>query len=335
MSDRRASYPGRDSKDIQQTLNRPRRQTDSDPDSSSDSDSDSSTTESSNSTLRHRNNRMRNQQQYPRSSSADRQHASDRFGGLTKVQTAPVRRTKARPASDSENRRRHQPRGYYHGDSDSSSTDSDSDSSDSPSSSPSKGAKSTTGASSSSYNKRPKTRLEKRVDAILNTFGLLHMKNEPSKRQLASPDPEKYAQQKQALQAAVTAAAIEAWRSHSKPGGLNLEKIIRVIVAGIAAGGMDILVDSKPGHNTLRDIAEAVVGGLATSKSLGGKITHRREGGTRGQMIDGFIAFAASKMVKPPKQDELDRRKKEFAKRPRSVEPPRRPAGSSSRRHQR
>ncbi|KAF3928623.1 hypothetical protein AA313_de0205214 [Arthrobotrys entomopaga] len=260
-----------------------------------------------------------------RSSSARRHHSSDKSNALT---AAPRndRSVGTKAFSDSENRIKRRSRDHhrrsrrYSEDDDDNDSDwrHDSDDSSDDSSSDSKGDMS---VSSSNYHARPKSRLEKKVDEILDALGLLHIKHDPSKRQLASPDPEKYAHQKQALQAAVTAAAIEAWRSHSKPGGFNLHKVIRILVAAIAAGGADILIESRPGHDNMRDIAEAVVGGLATSKTLGGKITHRREGGAQGKMIDGFIALAASKMVKPPKPEEVDRRKKNLGKRSRSMGP--------------
>ncbi|RVD82101.1 uncharacterized protein DFL_006537 [Arthrobotrys flagrans] len=266
--------------------------------------------DSSDSDYRHKPQRKR------RSSSARRQYASGKLKGLTEAaQHEPARRRRA----VSEYRARHRRR--FDSDSsiqDDSRSESDSESDDSSSEDDSSGRRSNGDMSvaSSSYNKRPKTKLERKVDEVLDAFGLLHIKNNPSRRQLSSPDPEKYAKQKQALQAAVTAAAIEAWRSHSKPGGFNLQKVIRVLVAAIAAGGVDVLVENRPGHDKMRDIAEAVVGGLATSKTLGGKITHRREGGAQGTMIDGFIALAASKMVKPPKQDEIEWKKKKYAKKP-------------------
>ncbi|KAJ6255896.1 hypothetical protein Dda_9355 [Drechslerella dactyloides] len=274
-------------------------------------------------------------QRHRRSSSARRQYASDQAAGLTRApysqheqreQQKPIKRSKT--VSDSESRRKHRSRGFDddddddEDDDDNSSDDSDSDSGsnddddddDSSDDSSGKETKGDMSVASSNYHKRRKTRLQKKVDEVLDALGILHIKHNPSKRQLASPDPEKYALQKQALQAAVTAAAIEAWRSHSKPGGLNMQKVIGVVVAAIAAGGVDILVDSNPGHNKMKDLAEAIVGGLATSKTLGGKITHRREGGAQGKMIDGFIAMAASKMVRPPKPEEVEKRKKAKAK---------------------
>lgn len=227
--------------------------------------------------------------------------------------------------SDTEVRRGSRSRGYYY-DSGSEGDDADSDSSDGDDSEvESSKTHGDTSVASSKHNKQKKTKLEKRVDGVLDALGLLHVKNSSSRRQFASQDPEKYAKQKQALQAAVTAAAIEAWRSHSKPGGFNIQKVIRVAVAAIAAGGIDVLVESKPEHDSIRDIAEALVGGLATSNTLGGRITHRREGGARGKMIDGFIALAASKMVRPLKPGEIERRKKDM-ERSRSLGP------SSSRR---
>ncbi|KAK6359201.1 hypothetical protein TWF696_000365 [Orbilia brochopaga] len=276
-----------------------------------------------------------------RSSSARRQYASDQRAGLTRAsqpqQQDSIKRSKT--VSDSDNRKKRRSRGFQDSDSDSSDdSDSGSDSgsdenySDDDDDSSDKETKGDMSVASSSYHKRKKTRLEKKVDEVLDALGLLHIKHSPSKRQLSSPDPEKYAQQKQALQAAVTAAAIEAWRSHSRPGGFNAQKVVRVIVAAIAAGGVDILMDNHPGHEKMRDIAEAVVGGLATSKTLGGKITHRREGGAQGKMIDGFIALAASKMVRPPKPEEVERRKKAKAKRSQSAEPSKRSSSGSRRR---
>ncbi|KAK6528608.1 hypothetical protein TWF281_009846 [Arthrobotrys megalospora] len=293
----------------------------------SDSESSDASSDSSN-----HNHQIRRKKRSP---SAHRQCASDELKGLTKTpHPAAVRRRRA--VSDSENRLKRRSRSYY-SDSDSSSqedSESDSQHDDSSSEDDSSGrhSKGDMSVVSSNRHGRPRTKLEKKVDEILDAFGLLHIKNNPSRRQLASPDPEKYAKQKQALQAAMTAAAIEAWRSHSKPGGFNLQKVIQILVAAIAAGGVDVLVDNEPGHNKMRDLAEAVVGGLATSKTLGGKITHRREGGTKGTIIDGFIALAASKMVKPPKPDEVEWRKKKLAQRSKSMEPSKRRQSSSRKR---
>ncbi|KAK6345758.1 hypothetical protein TWF718_007665 [Orbilia javanica] len=266
--------------------------------------------------------------QRKRRSSDRRRYAPDKSTGLTK---APPREPSSRKKPVSESRYRGQRRLNSNRSSQcdsESDTDSELTGFSSKDSSPHRHAKDDMTIGTSGY-KRPRTKLEKKVDEVLDAFGLLHIKNNPSKRQLSSPDPEKYVKQKQALQAALTAAAIEAWRSHSRPGGFNLQKVIRVLAAAIAAGGVDVLVENRPGHDKMRDIAEAVVGGLATSKALGGKITHRREGGAQGTMIDGFIALAASKMVKPPKQDEIKWRKKRYATGPKRTDPSRQKRSSS------
>jgi len=110
-------------------------------------------------------------------------------------------------------------------------------------------------------------------------------------------DPDRKKKQMQALQAAITAAAVEAYRSRKEPGGFTAQKLMRIAGAAIAAGGLDAIVDKNPNSGSLRHIAEAVVGGLATSKTVGPSIRHRREGGMKGRARDGLVAAAAGKIA--------------------------------------
>ena len=128
-------------------------------------------------------------------------------------------------------------------------------------------------------------------------------KSDKEKDEKAEQRAKEQTEQKQkikaAIQAAITAAAVEAWRTRKDPGGLmTTKKAMQVAGAALAAGGLDtLMMHGGDKHEHFAKMAEAVVGGLATSATLGGKITHKREGGAQGKMIDSFITVVSAKAM--------------------------------------
>ncbi|MCJ1336042.1 hypothetical protein MMC09_001317 [Bachmanniomyces sp. S44760] len=74
----------------------------------------------------------------------------------------------------------------------------------------------------------------------------------------------------QAVKAALTAGAVEAFRSRKEPGGWAGDKGKRVLTAAIGAGGIDGIVDRDPNKHGMRHTAEAVIGGLAGNRLING-----------------------------------------------------------------
>ena len=118
-----------------------------------------------------------------------------------------------------------------------------------------------------------------------------------------------------AAKAALTAGAVEAFRSRKEPGGWAGPKGRRVLTAAVGAGGIDGLLNSgKDGGGGKLDSLQAVIGGLASnrlingsrdkdgsrsrSRSRGGRGGDDRGGGGGGlaALGAGGLAAAAGKM---------------------------------------
>ncbi|KAF3185885.1 hypothetical protein TWF788_003933 [Orbilia oligospora] len=132
------------------------------------------------------------------------------------------------------------------------------------------------------------------VEDLLAAIGVLQSKNKDDRshsRSAGASGPDDEARKKktrEALQAALTAAAMEAFRTR-KDGKITPQRLMQIAGAAIAAGGLDVLVEKagslgngKSGGEggSMRSLIESVVGGLATSKTLGGK---GGKHGTRGE----------------------------------------------------
>ena len=75
----------------------------------------------------------------------------------------------------------------------------------------------------------------------------------------------------QAAQAALTAAAAEAWRSRKEPGGiLDPVKARRILTAAAGAGGIDALADRHPDDHSKRNLGEGAIGGLLLNRLVNG-----------------------------------------------------------------
>ena len=84
----------------------------------------------------------------------------------------------------------------------------------------------------------------------------------------------------QAVKAAATAGAAEAWRSRKEPGGWTGAKGQRILTAAIGAGGIDGALSGKdPDKKGTRHTIEAVIGGLAGNRLLNGPRSRSRSRG--------------------------------------------------------
>jgi len=115
--------------------------------------------------------------------------------------------------------------------------------------------------------------------------------------------PEHGAKIQQAVQAALTAGAVEAFRSRNEPGPWTGEKGKRVLTAAIGAGGVDRAIDRDPNKNSTRHTVEAVIGGLVANRLANGPRSRSRSrsrgrgGGGSGlkELAAGGLAAAAGK----------------------------------------
>ncbi len=83
----------------------------------------------------------------------------------------------------------------------------------------------------------------------------------------------------QALKAAVTAGAAEAFRSRNQPGGWGGDKGKRVLTAAISAGGVDKLIDRDPNKHGKRNVLGSALAGLATNRLVNGSRSRSRSRG--------------------------------------------------------
>ena len=100
----------------------------------------------------------------------------------------------------------------------------------------------------------------------------------------------------QAAKAALTAAAVEAWRSRKEPGGyLQGEKARRILTAAAGAGGIDALVDKNPDRHEGRHVGEGALGGLLLNRLVNGSREEdfsrngRRSGRSRSRSRGGTL----------------------------------------------
>lgn len=87
----------------------------------------------------------------------------------------------------------------------------------------------------------------------------------------------------QALKAAVTAGAAEAFRSRNQPGGWGGDKGKRVLTAAISAGGVDKLIDRDPNKHGKRNVIGSALAGLATNRLVNGSRSRSRSRGRDGR----------------------------------------------------
>ncbi|PLB43869.1 hypothetical protein P170DRAFT_430878 [Aspergillus steynii IBT 23096] len=112
----------------------------------------------------------------------------------------------------------------------------------------------------------------------------------------------------QAVKAAVTAGAVEAFRSRKDPGEWTGAKGKRILTAAITAGGTDGLVDRDPNKHSKRHVIESTLAGLAANHFMNGshsrsRSRHRGRSKSRG----GFGDLAASGALAAAGKEAYDR----------------------------
>ncbi|KAE8348288.1 hypothetical protein BDV28DRAFT_164671 [Aspergillus coremiiformis] len=80
----------------------------------------------------------------------------------------------------------------------------------------------------------------------------------------------------QAMKAALTAGAVEAFRVRNEPGEWTGEKGKRILTAALTAGGTDGLVDRDPNKHSKRHIIESTLAGLAANRLVNGPRSRSR-----------------------------------------------------------
>lgn len=135
-------------------------------------------------------------------------------------------------------------------------------------------------------------------DDFMMSLGLAAPKSQYHRTQEEEEQHEQQrAQLRKAVQAALTAGAVEAWRTRSLEGSKK-HKALRIALAAGAAGGLDVLVARNiKQQGKFAGIAESVLGGMAASSTLGGQVAHKRPGGAGVKVGDGIIAVGAGKLM--------------------------------------
>ncbi|KAJ5137868.1 uncharacterized protein N7443_009841, partial [Penicillium atrosanguineum] len=87
----------------------------------------------------------------------------------------------------------------------------------------------------------------------------------------------------QAARAALTAGAVEAFRSRKEPGAWTGDKGKRILTAAVTAAGTDGLVDKDPKKHGTRHVIESTLAGLATSHFVNGGRSQSRGRGSNGR----------------------------------------------------
>jgi len=94
----------------------------------------------------------------------------------------------------------------------------------------------------------------------------------------------------------LTAAAMEAFRTR-KEGKLTPQRLMQIAGAAIAAGGLDALVERHGHGGSTKHIIESVVAGLATGKTVGGKLKQKRDGSVGDKVGSGIVGMATRKLL--------------------------------------
>jgi len=151
------------------------------------------------------------------------------------------------------------------------------------------------------------------VEDLLSAVGLVQSKNKDKghrgERSRGVDDDEKRNNTRQAVQAALTAAAMEAFRTR-KEGKLTPQRLMQIAGAAIAAGGLDAIVDRSGGSGgSVKHLIESIVAGLATGKTLGGKVKHKRDESMGNKVGSGMLGMATKKLLSRSMSRGPDRRR--------------------------
>lgn len=100
----------------------------------------------------------------------------------------------------------------------------------------------------------------------------------------------------QAARAALTAGAVEAFRSRKEPGEWTGAKGKRILTAAVTAAGTDGLVDKDPNKHGKRHVVESTLAGLAANHFMNGSRSQSRGRDDRGRSsgVSGAKKIAAT-----------------------------------------
>ncbi|EWC47732.1 hypothetical protein DRE_02932 [Drechslerella stenobrocha 248] len=168
------------------------------------------------------------------------------------------------------------------------------------------------------YSEESRSRSRERgglVEDLLAAVGLIQSKNKDRPRQERSRSRGGEGNRKntqKAIQAALTAAAMEAFRTR-KEGKLTPQRLMQIAGAAIAAGGLDALVDRSGGSGgngggSMRSIIESVVASLAAGKA----VKHGREEGIASKVGSGMVGLAAKTLARSMSQGPTRRRTNKY-----------------------
>lgn len=98
----------------------------------------------------------------------------------------------------------------------------------------------------------------------------------------------------QAARAALTAGAVEAFKSRKEPGSWTGAKGKRILTAAVTAAGADGLLDKDPNKHSGRHVVESTLAGLAASHFVGGGRSSSKGRDDRGRSSSGLKDLAAT-----------------------------------------
>lgn len=98
----------------------------------------------------------------------------------------------------------------------------------------------------------------------------------------------------QAARAALTAGAVEAFKSRKDPGEWTGAKGKRILTAAVTAAGADGLLDKDPKKHSGRHVVESTLAGLAASHFVGGGRSSSKGRDGRGRSASGLKDLAAT-----------------------------------------
>ncbi|KAJ5527693.1 hypothetical protein N7513_011852 [Penicillium frequentans] len=110
----------------------------------------------------------------------------------------------------------------------------------------------------------------------------------------------------QAARAALTAGAVEAFRSRKDPGEWTGEKGKRILTAAVTAAGTDGLVDRDPNKHSKRHMVESTLAGLAATHFVNGSRSQSRGRNSR-KSSSGLKDLAASGAIAAAGKEIYDR----------------------------
>lgn len=115
--------------------------------------------------------------------------------------------------------------------------------------------------------RRP-SRLRRAASSILPSIS--RRRRSPSRDSFVDDEQFSRERRDQAIKAAVTAGAVEAFRQRKRPGGWLGKKGLRVATAAMSAAAIDSAVDRNPRRKGVRNVVGSSLGGLVVDQLANG-----------------------------------------------------------------